>query len=451
MGIFKAYDIRGIYDRDWNKDTAYRIGLHLPELLGTDNIIVGRDARISSKEIFEALSSGITEAGCDVTDIGLCSTPSCYFATAFYGASGSVMITASHNPKEYNGLKISRKNAVPVGYETGLDKLEEMVTRNEKPHSVGAGRRGSIKKLDIREDYLNHIAKFKDDISGIDAVIDCSDGVAGVFIHDILGDTGAKIRFLYDKPDGNFPHHEPNPLIESNLADLKAAVRADNAEIGICFDGDADRVMFIDETGNFVSPDLITALLGYHFFIHFPEKPGKDKTVLYDVRSSRSVPEFITELGGNPVMCKVGHSHAKKLLRETNGIYGGELAGHYYFRENFYCDSGMIAALTVLSVLKRERKSLSELMGRIKKYHYSGEINFEVKDKEGILEALKRDYREGKLNTLDGIRIDFPTWWFNARPSNTEPYLRLVVEAETADELNRRVDELKEKISTLAE
>ncbi|RKX80963.1 MAG: phosphomannomutase/phosphoglucomutase [Spirochaetes bacterium] len=442
MGIFKSYDIRGIYNKDWDREKAYRIGFFLPRLLNSKKIIVGRDIRLSSDEIFHTLSNGINDAGADVLDIGLCDTPACYFATAFYNITGSVMITASHNPKEYNGLKISREQAIPVGYETGLNKLEAMSAGEVKPLSS----KGKTEKLDIKSDYLKHLNKFKNGIGEIKAVIDGSNGMVGIFIHDVVKGLSAEISFMYDNPDGNFPNHAPNPLIEANLKDLEAKVVETKADVGICFDGDADRVMFIDEKGKFISPDLITALIGLHFFKHYPEKPGKDKTVLYDVRSSRSVPEFISKLGGSPTICKVGHSHAKKLLRDTNGIYGGELAGHYYFRENYYCDSGMIAALTVLSILSIEKKPISELISSISHYYYSGEINFEVNDKKAVIDRIQKSYTYGELNTLDGIRIDFPEWWFNLRPSNTEPYLRLVVEANSPSELEKRVEELTEKI-----
>ncbi|NOY09295.1 MAG: phosphomannomutase/phosphoglucomutase [Spirochaetes bacterium] len=442
MGIFKAYDIRGIYDKEWDRNTAYKIGFFLPRLLDSTKIIIGRDIRISSDEIFNAVSSGINDAGADVLDIGLCDTPACYFATAFYNIRGSVMITASHNPKEYNGLKISREKAIPVGYETGLDKLEASAAGTVQPSPL----KGKTEKLDIKSDYLAHLAKFKEGIGKIRAVIDCSNGMAGIFIRDVIKDLDTDITLIFDKPDGTFPNHAPNPLIESNLKALKRKVLEEKADLGICFDGDADRVMFINEKGHFISPDLITALLGLHFFVHYPDKPGRDKTVLYDVRSSRSVVEFITKLGGNPVICKVGHSHAKKLLRETNGIYGGELAGHYYFRENYYCDSGMISALTVLSILSMEKRPISGLIAEISHYFYSGELNFEVKDKSSVMEKILSEYGNGRVNTLDGIRIDFPDWWFNLRPSNTEPYLRLVVEADSKTELDKRVKELTAKI-----
>jgi phosphomannomutase len=442
MSIFKTYDIRGIYNQEWERDTAYRIGRFLPSLLGARDVLIGRDARLSSDEIRDALSSGILDSGCNVTDVGLCSTPALYFATAHYGYRASVMITASHNPPQYNGLKISGENAVPVGYSTGLNRLEKMVeARVKSTHS-----RGTLTPKDIRRDYLAHLSRFKEGIRDIKAIVDCSNGMAGVFIHDIVENLDADITLMYDIPDGRFPNHDPNPLVEENLSDLKARVRELNADLGVCFDGDGDRVMFVDENGRFVSPDLITALLGLYYFVYFPARREGSKVVLYDVRSSRSVVEEITRLGGSPVICQVGHSYAKKLLRETKGIFGGELAGHYYFKENYYCDSGIIAALLVLSILSKERLLLSEFVHRVQKYFFSGEINFEVREKEKIIQNLICDYYDGELTDIDGIRVDYPSWWFNVRPSNTEPYLRLVVEATTSDELLERTQELKEKI-----
>jgi len=314
---------------------------------------------------------------------------------------------------------------------------------------VPARRPGALKRLDIREEYLRHLRRFASGIRGVKAVVDCSDGMASVFIHDVIRDLEADIITMYDTPDGSFPHHPPNPLIEANLADVKRRTLAEGADLGICFDGDGDRVMFVDEQGRFVSPDLIIGLLGLHFFRHRgADHPGEDhrgETVTYDVRSSRSVVELIEELGGRPRICKVGHSHAKRLLRETNGIFGGELAGHYYFRDHYFCDSGMIAALLVLSVLSREKTRLSELIGRIKRYHFSGELNFRTESKDRIIETLLGEYGrrpEAVLTDIDGIRIDYPQWWFNLRKSNTEPYLRLVVEARSAEELAVRTGEL---------
>lgn len=440
MAIYKAYDIRGIYRQEWNEEEAYKIGFCLPSLLNAGKILVGRDARESSDEIFSALGRGIVDSGCDVWDIGLSSTPALYFATAHYDMDGSVMITASHNPPEYNGLKISGRNAVPVGYDNGLDKLEKMV-RGDPGGAGRGGNRGKIHRLDIREDYLRHLEPYKTGIDGVKAVIDCSDGMGGVFIQDILSDIPGRIDTMYDRPDGRFPHHDPNPLIEANLQDLKDRTLSDGADMGICYDGDADRVMFIDEKGKFVSPDLITALLGIYFGDRI-----RGRAVSYDVRSSRSVVEFIEKLGGKPVICPVGHSYAKRLLRETGGLYGGELAGHYYFGDNYFCDSGDIAALIVLGVLSSAGQPLSALMSRIDHYHFSGEINFKVEDKDRIIREVGEAFHDGRLTDIDGIRIDYPTWWFSLRKSNTEPYLRLVVEAETAGELELRREELTKRI-----
>jgi len=447
MSVFKSYDIRGIYNQEWDKDLAYRIGFFLPALLKAKRILVGRDARESSSEIFDSLTRGICDAGCDVTDIGLCCTPSVYFATAHFEADGSVMITASHNPPQYNGLKISRAQAIPVGYDTGLDQLERMVRQK-----VTAARNpGRLDGLDIRRAYLEHLRPYKTAIQGIKAVIDCSDGMASVFIHDVIRDLNGEIITMYDRPDGTFPHHPPNPLIESNLNDVKQRTLAEHADLGICFDGDGDRVMFVDEQARFVSPDLIIALLGLHFFRHC-EEDYRGQVVTYDVRSSRSVVEYVESLGGKPVICKVGHSHAKRLLREKEGIYGGELAGHYYFRDNYYCDSGMIAALLVLSILSRESESFSQLIAQITKYHYSGEINFKTAHKDLIIESVLNEYRNlpgAALTDIDGIRLDFADWWVNLRKSNTEPYLRMVVEASSAESLAERTGQLKRRFKQL--
>jgi phosphomannomutase len=455
MGIFKSYDIRGVFDREWTGDTAYAIGRCLPGLLGARSIGVGRDVRSSSAEIFARLTRGIAEAGCDVVDVGLCDTPAVYFSTVRYALDGSVMITASHNPPAYNGLKVSRRWAVPVGYDTGLEDLERSIATGTPP--AAASLPGSIRAIDIRADYVAHLARFRSDLSRLAAVIDCSNGMAGVFLRDVLSGTRLRYSLLFDEPDGTFPHHAPNPLVEENLAALKDRVRRDRADCGICFDGDADRVMFVDENGRFISPDLIIALLGTYYFTLHPERlldPGAamgeaaapSRVVTYDIRSSRSVVESLSKVGAVPTICKVGHSHAKKLLRETGGIAGGELAGHYYFRENFFCDSGMIAALVVLEVLARSGLPLSRLMGEIDTYHFSGEMNFTVPNGAQIVEKVRQDYADGTLTDLDGIRIDYPQWWFNLRISNTEPLLRLVVEATTEEGLTLRKEELVGKI-----
>lgn len=440
MGIYKSYDIRAVWGRDWDAATARRIGVHLPALLGARRIAVGRDTRLSSPELFEALTSGITSAGCDVVDLGLCSTPMVYFATSFYGYDGSVMITASHNPPVYNGLKISRAGSVPVGYDTGLADLERLASATVQPSP--AATPGRLTRQDPKPDYLPHVLRFSGPIAGLRAVADCSDGMAGVEIHEVARRAGFGLVAMYDTPDGTFPHHEPNPLEVKNLEDLRARVVAERADLGVCFDGDADRAVFVDDLGRPISPDLVTSILGRYFFRYAIPAAPAGSAVLYDVRSSRAVVEDIRALGGVPVMCKVGHSHAKKLLRETGGHFGGEFSGHYYFRDNYYCDSGMIAFLVVSTVLAREGKKLSRIVDEVRRYHGSGELNFLVEDKPAVLAKLKRRYGDGELSELDGIRIDYPTWWFNARVSNTEPYLRLVVEASGDGELRDRTAEL---------
>ncbi|HEY9592963.1 MAG TPA: phosphomannomutase/phosphoglucomutase [Spirochaetia bacterium] len=446
MGIFKSYDIRGIWGREWNGATARAIGAHLPALLTARRILVGRDVRLSSEEIFAELTGGINGAGCDVVDIGLCDTPAVYFATAFYSVDGSVMITASHNPPEYNGLKVSRRMAVPVGFDTGLDELERQVASGSPVPPTA--RPGRVEKLDIRRDYVAHLSRFRSDLSRLKVVIDCSNGMVGTFLRDVLEGTGLRYSLLFETPDGSFPNHAPNPLVESNLAALKERVRAERADLGVCFDGDADRVMFVDENGRFISPDLLIAVLGDYYFTLHPERlAGGSRTVTYDVRSSRSVVEHLTELGAEPAICRVGHSHAKKLLRETKGIVGGELAGHYYFRENYFCDSGMIASLAIMETLARAGKPASKVISGISKYCFSGELNFTVTDGPAIVQRIRDEYAGGKLTDIDGIRVDFPDWWFNLRVSNTEPLLRLVVEARTPKDLEDKKKELIGKIS----
>ena len=410
---------------------------------------VGRDARLSTEEVFHALSTGITEAGADVLDIGLCDTPAVYFATARYDLDGSVMITASHNPPEYNGLKVSRRQAVPVGLDTGLAEIERRVNTGVLP-PAGA-RPGTVQRLDIRKEYVGHLARFRSDLSRLRTVIDCSNGTVGVYLRDVLAGTGLHSTLLFEEPDGRFPNHQPNPLVEANLDALKARVKAERADLGICFDGDADRVMFVDEAGRFISPDLLICLLGdYYFQRHRDRLEGGSATVTYDVRSSRSVVEHLRALGAEPTMCKVGHSFAKKLLRDTKGIVGGELAGHYYFRENYFCDSGMIAALCILEVLAASGLPLSRMIADVSHWFSSGERNFTVPNGPQILSRVREDFSHGDVADLDGIRVDFKDWWFNLRVSNTEPLLRLVVEAATEKGLTERTEDLASRVRRYA-
>ena len=445
MKAFKAYDIRGIYNEDFNKNDVYKIGYFLPELLKADNVLVGRDVRNSSDEIFEYLAQGIIDSGANVYNIGISTTPMVYYITAKHKFAASVQITASHNPSEYNGMKISKFNALPVGYDTGLKQLEEMIQTREV--SI-AHKKGKIVDYKVKDEYVQFLKTYVQDYSNLKIAVDCSNGMAGFLIKKVLGKNPI---YLYNELDGTFPNHEPNPLIEENVADLKKTVLQEKCDIGIIFDGDADRVMFVDEKGKFISPDLIIGLMG-HYFLKKENLPDgrQEAVVLEDIRTSKAVKEYVEELGGEMHTWRVGRAYAALKLREIKGIYGGELAGHYYFRDFFYSDSGIMAALIVLNILsrfKKEGKSMAELIGKIKKYESSGELNFKIEQKAEAMEALK-DYfvaEEEPMEILDfdGYRLEFKDWWFNVRPSNTEPYLRVIAEANKKDILNEKINEIE--------
>ena len=446
MGAFHAYDIRGIYNVDFNKDTAYKVGAFLPSLLGTDKVLVGRDCRVSSDEIHEYLLKGITDAGADVYDIGLSTTPMVYFGTAKYGFDASVQITASHNPKEYNGMKVSCTNALPVGYDNGLGQIEQWI--REGRETPLAEKKGSVYQKDIRKDYLDFLLGYKPDLSGLKLAFDLSNGMSTLFAREIFGDAP---EYIFDDMDGTFPNHEPNPLVHKNVVALEELVKKTGADAGVIYDGDADRVMFVDETGKFVSPDLIIALLG-HYFI---DERGEKGIVIQDIRSSKAVGEYLVPMGAEMFTWKVGRANAARKLRELDGVWGGELAGHYYFRDFFYSDSGLLASILVLRVLasmKKKGVTFSQLIGRIAGYENSGEINFLVEDKKGALDALRDHFtaiqKPTAMMDFDGYRVEFSDWWFNIRPSNTEPYLRFICEASSAELLKTRIEEVKEILFT---
>lgn len=438
MKAFKAYDIRGVYNKDFNKDDAYRIGFWLPELLKTKKVLVGYDARVSSPEIREHLIKGILDSGSDVYDAGISTTPLIYFGTANFEFEASVMITASHNPAHYNGMKISRANAMPVGYDSGLAELEKMI---EQPITK-ADKQGTLHSLDVKTPYLQFLKKYVVDWDGLNMAIDCSNGVAALFAREIFGDTPT---YIYEDIDGTFPNHEPNPLIEENVSDLKQKVLGQKADAGIIFDGDGDRVMFVDEQGRFVSPDLIIGLLG-HYFLEEKKQTGK---VLQDIRTSKAVKNYVTKMGGEMHMWRVGRAYAALKLREIDGLFGGELAGHYYFRDFFYSDSGMLAAILVMRILKTKKaagKTFGQLIDGIRSFENSGEINFKIEAKLEAMDAVKNFYFDQQspeaFYDFDGYRVEYADWWFNIRPSNTEPYLRLLVEANNKDLLQEKTDEI---------
>ena len=442
MGAFHAYDIRGVYNVDFDKDIAYKVGYFLPELLSADKVLVGRDARVSSPEIHEYLLKGLTDAGADVYDVGLSTTPMVYWGTAAYGFKASVQITASHNPAEYNGLKVSRENALPVGYDTGLGQIKEWIENGRE--CTPAAVRGEVHPMDIKADYLAFLLKYKGDWRGMKIAMDVSNGMASLFVRDIFGDQPS---YIYEDMDGRFPNHEPNPLNPKNVLDLQKLVAETGSDIGIIYDGDADRVMFVDENSRFISPDLMIAVLGHYFL----EERGEKGYVHQDIRSSKAVGEYLAPMGGVMNTWRVGRAYAAIKLRELDGVFGGELAGHYYFRDFYYSDSGLLASILIMNVvakMKAQGVSLSQLIAGIEKYQNSGEINFRVEDKLGAMNAV-RDYFMGTEQStaymdFDGYRVEFPQWWFNIRPSNTEPYLRFLCEATSQELLDEKVSKVRE-------
>lgn len=431
---FKAYDIRGVYNRDFNGSDVYKIGFFLPELLGAETILVGYDVRESSPEILEFLCKGITDAGADVHVAGECTTPMIYWATAKFDYQASVMITASHNPAQYNGLKISRADALPVGFDSGLSELLEMA---ENDAIVPAAIPGTYSNFSFKQDYLDFLNNYKTDFSNLNVAVDCSNGMGSLLIRDLLGDTP---HYIFEERDGSFPNHQPNPLEEENVADLKKLVLENSCDIGLIFDGDADRVMFVDEKGNFIQPDMMIAILSDYF-----SDQGLKGKAIQDIRTSKSVTEYVEEKGFEMEMWRVGRAYAALKLIEINGLFGGELAGHYYFRDFYFSDSAYLTALIVLgevSKLKKAGSSLSEKIRQISRYSGTGEMNFHIDLKTEAMNALKDVFTEQETPVsfydFDGYRVEFKDWWFNVRPSNTEPYLRFLAEARSPELLSEK-------------
>lgn len=446
MSAFKAYDFRGVYNQDFDLETIYKFGYFLPQLLEAKKILVGRDMRLSSPAMFDALSRGITDAGADVYNLGLCTTPMVYYFTAKHDFDGSVMITASHNPKDYNGLKVSRRGALPCGYDTGLREIEQKIATEKV---TVAENRGKIVEYSCQNEYLAFLKQYTHDISNLNIVMDCSHGMASLLVGELFG---TQPHYLYNELDGNFPNHDGNPLEEKNVRDLKREVLARNADVGVIYDGDADRVMFVDELGQFIAPDLMIALMGHYF--------GEEKKLkgiyIQDIRTSKSVSEYLKKMEFTPYIWRVGRAYAALKLREIDGIFGGEFAGHYYFRDFFYSDSAMMASLIILHIISKFKKkgiSLSQIIKQIASYANSGEINFKIEQKQEAMEALKEHFthqeQPTKIMDFDGYRIEFPDWWFNVRPSNTEPYLRLLMEAKTTELLQEKLNEAKLIINNL--
>lgn len=440
MGAFKAYDIRGTYPDEVNEDLAYKVGRNLPSLLGGRRALVGRDARLSSPAMADAVIRGIADAGCDVDDMGLASTPMAYFATAAKGYDFSVQVTASHNPADCNGLKISAAGARPVGHDTGLGELERLVA---EPLPTPTAAKGIVREVSHLGDFIAFLRGWLPDLAGMRLAVDCSDGMASLVVRELFGDAPS---YVASRPDGRFPSHAPNPFEPAGRMLIVDTVRKTGADAGVVFDGDADRMMLIDEHGDFVRPDLMIAIMARRFL---RDNPGA--AILHDIRTSRGVTEILREEGARPVMWKVGHAFAKVRMREENAAFGGELAGHYYFRDFFWCDSGELAALVALGEIARARNeggmALSALAASVNRYANTGELNFRIDDKAAAMERLRQHFVSKREPTaffdFDGYRIEYPEWWFNVRPSNTEPYLRLIIEARTEEMLAERRAEME--------
>jgi phosphomannomutase len=433
--VFKSYDIRGLVGEQITKEFAWKVGYAVAEhLLSTLKprarkkpekqwIVVGHDMRPTSEGFARATSDGIRAAGAGAVVIGEVETPAIYYAVGSMKALGGIVVTASHNPITYNGFKITGPECVPVGMGSGLEKVKEIFAET-KDTTLAAG--GPLRQMDISSGYLLHVKKFAGDIRPMEIVVDTSNGMASKWVPSLLREYNLRTEALNLERAGRFKH-EPNPLKEENLQELKQRVRASGAALGVCFDGDADRVGFVDENGETVPNDIVTALLVPEFL---DDEPGA--TIVYDLRSSRALVEEIKKHGGKPHRERVGHSHLKAAMRKKNAPFGGELSGHSYFRENYFCDSAVITLMKVLTVVSEHPEAtFSELIAPLQRYHTTGEVNFEVEDKEAAMEAVEKKFRRGKIDHLDGVTVQYKHWWFNLRPSNTEPLLRLTMEAKT--------------------
>jgi len=432
--IFKAYDIRGLYPGQINEGVVREIGLRFGSFLSAPEIVVGRDMRLSSGPLFSSFVDAVTASGVNVLDIGVVSTPFLYFGISFLKSRGGVMITASHNPKEYNGFKVCREDAIPV-YDVELKKLRDVAIPLAQPAA-----KGRVKPMEIFSEYRRHVLSFVRDIGKLKIAIDAGNGMGGAMFPQILKGLegpGVTLIPLYCELDGSFPHHEADPLKPENLRELQSAVKDNNADLGVGFDGDADRVIFVDEKGEIVRADFISALLAQEFL---KREPGA--AIVYDLRSSRVVRETIEARGGRAVRCRVGHAFIKSKMRKEGAVFGGELSGHYYFRKGFTADNADIPVLMVMEIITKKRKKLSELIQPFKKYFASGEISSRVENPRGKLDEIAAIFKDGQISREDGILIEYNDWWFNVRESNTEPLLRLNLEADSMEKMASRRDEL---------
>ena len=439
--LFKAYDVRGIVPDELTPDIAREIGRALVATLRPGTVVVGRDMRVSSPLLASALIEGIRDAGADVVDVGMVSTDALSFAVGKYGYPAGVMVTASHNPPEYNGLKIAREEARALSLDEGLDDIRDLVVSGNLPPIVPAAERGDLTERDILDDYAAHMVSLIDvaSLRPLRVAIDAGNGMAGVTVPRVFRDLPIDVIPMFFEPDGTFPNHPANPIEPENTEELRKAVVANGYDLGAAFDGDADRVFLVDEKGKLVGGDILTAMVASRML---DQHPGS--AIVYNLISSRGVPELISAKGGRPIRSRVGHSYIKETMRREDAVFGGEHSGHFYFRDNWYADSGMAALLYALELISQAGKSLSEVIAPLDRRFRSGELNSEVEDTATVVRAIEDRYRaEGaEIDHLDGVTVNFPDWWFNVRASNTQPLLRLNVETDDRATLDAKTSEV---------
>jgi phosphomannomutase len=435
--IFKSYDVRGIYPDQLNDDLAYKIGRCFVPLLEAKNVAVGRDMRESGNNLFAAFARGATEAGGNVLDVGRVSTDALYFAVGKYELDGGVMITASHNPANYNGMKFTRSQAQAISLDTGLAQIRDQIASGNSPPPAAAAK-GHITHRDILDEFAAHCLSFIEPkkIKPFKIAIDAGNGMAGETVPHVFKHLPCEVVPLYFELNGSFPNHPASPIEPENMIDLQAAVRKHKCDLGAAFDGDADRMFIVDEKGDLIDGSTVTALVALNTLKRHP-----GSKILYNLICSRSVPELIKANGGIPVRSQVGHSLIKQTMREQDVVFGGEHSGHFYFRDNWYADSGMIALMQCLELFSETNKPVSEFITPIDTRFRSGEINSQVKDVQGKMREIEEFYKGAQVDHLDGITISYPDWWLNVRPSNTEPLLRLNVEGDTRELMEKHRDE----------
>ncbi len=439
MGIFKAYDIRGLYPSEIDEKQAKAIAEAFVVYLGAKRILIGRDMRTHSPSLAEAAVEGALSVGADVVDVGLVTTPMSYFGVGKLGLDGGLMVTASHNPGKYNGFKLCREGAGPISGDKGLPEIEAM----SKAGVPASAKRGTRAVLDLKSGYVAHVVGLAGKGRALTVAVDGGNGMGGPFALEILQKLGHRAEAIYCDPDGRFPNHEANPLKAENLRDLQALMKRTGAGVGVAFDGDADRAIFVDEKGEAVPNDLLTALLAPSVLKRHP-----GAAIVYDLRSTWAVREEIEKAGGVPVRERVGHSFIKATMRQRKSPFGGELSGHTYWAENYTADSAMIAMVRVIGLLQETGRPLSGLVRPLQRYAGTGEVNFVVSDKDAKIREVEKAFADGRVDFLDGITVEYPDWWFNVRKSNTEPLLRLCLEARTP---NLKEKGLKRVLAVLGE